>query len=310
MPGVIAHYKNQYELDAIRHVVPETAVAEVLYDAQPPLAYLTLNRPERRNAFNDAMYTGLLAGLHRALADDAVRVVVIKGAGLGFSAGHDLTSPKQAGEEPEETPPIPPGLRPTVADYFNIERRRCHKYEELLSYPKLLVAQVHGFCIGAGEFLQAACDFTYAAADAQFGTRGFGRATTGVASVESGWPGGSQASRGGSLLDELSGADAAGAGLINGAVPAARLDEEVRVVALRLAELPAEAAARAKQWYHHLWDSAGLGLAYRTHYEGHISIQWTRFRPGEVNFYKLRRDQGLTGYFRERAEAATPAGGA
>src|SRR5262249_12738434 len=152
------------------HVAPTAGGPAVLYETDGPLAYLTLNRPERRNAFNDALFAGLLAGLHRALVDDAVRVVIVRGAGLGFSAGHDLTSPTQAGAEPEETPPIPPQLRPTVADYYNIERRRCHKYEDLLSYPKLLLAQVHGFCIGAGEFVQAVCDFTYAATDAQFGT--------------------------------------------------------------------------------------------------------------------------------------------
>src|SRR5713101_2894850 len=122
MPGVIAHYQFQYELDSIRSISPELDVPEVLYEAQAPLAYITLNRPERRNAFNDALFLGLFGGLHRALIDDAVRVVIIRGAGAGFSSGHDLTSPRQPNGEPEETPPVPPRPRPTAADYFNLER--------------------------------------------------------------------------------------------------------------------------------------------------------------------------------------------
>jgi enoyl-CoA hydratase len=306
MPGVIPHFTFQYELDSIRSIDPETDLPEVLYEPDPPLVYITLNRPERRNAFNDALYIGLFGGLHRALLDDAVRVVLLRGAGAGFSAGHDLTSPVKENGLPEETPPVPPQYRPTVADFYNFERRRCQKYEELVGYPKVVIAQVHGFCIGAGAFVQSACDFTYAADDARFGTRSFAHQLTGIVAVDSGWPGRSHTLRGGSL-DELSGTRAAEIGLINGAFPSDRLAAEVRREALWLAELPVEAVARIKQWYAHLWDAAGLGLSYRAHYESHTAAQWVRHRPGENNFYKVRGQQGLSGYFRERAAAATPA---
>jgi enoyl-CoA hydratase/carnithine racemase len=83
MPGVLPHFQFQYELDSIRSIDPKTRLPEVLYDAEPPLAYITLNRPERRNAFNDALYIGLFGGLHRALLDDRVRVVILRGAGQG-----------------------------------------------------------------------------------------------------------------------------------------------------------------------------------------------------------------------------------
>jgi enoyl-CoA hydratase len=306
VPAVISHYRHQYELDAVTSTDPGQEYEEVLYEADAPVAFVTLNRPERRNAFNDNMYEGMLGALHRALLDDDVKVVVIRGAGLGFSAGHDLTSPKQEGEEPEESPPIPPGLQPTVADYWNIERRRCHKYEDLVSYPKILIAQVHGFCIGAGEFLQASCDFTIASDDAQFGTRGFGRMTTGIALAESSWPGGSQKARAGELLAELTGKAAAEHGLINSSFPLEELDAGVHEFAMGIADLPADSVAMTKSWYAHMMDAAGMGLANRSHYMGHVSIQWTRFREGETNFYKLRRDSGLSGYIQKRGENATP----
>jgi enoyl-CoA hydratase len=304
MPGVLPHFRFQYALDSIRSIDPDLDVPEVLYEPAPPLVYITFNRPERRNAFNDALYIGLFARLHKALLDDAARVVIIRGAGQGFSAGHDLTSPQQEDGFPEETPPVPPQYKPTVADYYNFERRRCQKYEEIVGYPKLVIAQVHGFCIGAGAFVQSACDLAYAAENARFGTRSFNHMLTGIVAVDSVWPGRSQAIRGG-MIDEMSGARAAEVGLINGAYPADRLAEEVRVEALRLAELPVEGIARMKQWYAHLWDTAGLGLSYRAHYQSHTAAQWVRYRPDENNFYKVRGQQGLSGYFRERAASAS-----
>lgn len=303
MPPVIPHYQFQYELDSIRSISPEIDLPEVLYERDGPLAYVTLNRPERRNAFNDALYIGLFGRLHRALIDDGVRVVIVRGAGMGFSAGHDLTSPRAPNGEPEETPPLPPRPRPTVTDYFNAEHRRCQKYEEIVGYPKIVIAQVHGFCIGAGAFVQSACDFTYAADTAQFGTHAFGHAVTGIASVEAVWPGRSQMIKG--VVDAMTAVEAVNRGLINGVFPPERLGDEVRTIALHLAELPPEAVARTKQWYTHLWEAAGLGLSYRAHYHGHTGAQWTRFRPGEVNFYKVRGEQSLRGYFGERANAAT-----
>lgn len=308
MPGVLPHFRFQYELDSIRSIDPDADYPEVLYEASPPLAYVTLNRPERRNAFNDGLYIGLFGGLHRALLDDRVRVVILRGAGQGFSAGHDLTSPEQADGIPEETPPVPPKFRPTVADYYNFERRRCQKYEEIVSYPKTVIAQIHGFCIGAGAFVQSACDFTYAAEEARFGTRSFGHMLTGIAAVDAGWPGRSHAQRGGSI-DDMYGANAARLGLINGSFPAEDLETEVRAIALRLAELDSEAVARMKQWYAHCWDTAGLGLSYRAHYQSHTAAQWVRHRPDENNFYKTRGQQGLSGYFRERASRAVPVTG-
>ena len=97
------------------------------------------------------MFGDILAGLHEALDDPEVRVVIIRSTGMAFSAGHDLSSPKDEKGQPEETPPIPPEFNPTMRDYYNVERRRCSKYMDLFNYPKITIAQCHGFVVGARD---------------------------------------------------------------------------------------------------------------------------------------------------------------
>ena len=64
----------------------------VLYSAEGGVATLTMNRPEVLNALNNDLLVGLRAGLARAKADDAVRAVLLTGAGRGFCAGADLAA--------------------------------------------------------------------------------------------------------------------------------------------------------------------------------------------------------------------------
>ena len=303
--GLFEHYKFEYMLNQIEHIPYQGRQYEAaLYQPDPDdprIVRLVLNRPEKRNPLNDAMFADLLAGLHQAADNPQVHVVVIKGAGMSFCCGHDLSSPPG-----EETPPIPPDLHPTVRDYFNVERRRCQKYEDLRDYPKPLIAQVHGYCLGAGEFIQAACDFTIAADDAQFGTRGFGRFTHGVTRWTGTWPGLSERFRGGEILTELSGEKAAELGLINKAVPEEELEAEVTRWANALADLPPTALLLTKNWLNGLLDIGGQGMGQRSHYEGHIALQWPKFRPEETNFYRERRNRGLRGFIEQRAINATP----
>ena len=63
----------------------------VLYERRGPTAWITLNRPEKLNALNDAVVRGLEDAVARAAADDDVRVVVLTGAGRAFSAGYYLS---------------------------------------------------------------------------------------------------------------------------------------------------------------------------------------------------------------------------
>ncbi|MFH1086989.1 MAG: enoyl-CoA hydratase/isomerase family protein [Chloroflexota bacterium] len=268
-----------------------------LYSKEGGIATITLNRPEKRNALNDAMFNDLMAGLHQASHDHGVRAVVIRGAGTNFSSGHDLSSPPQ-----EESTPIPPGLNPTLRDYYGVERRRCGKYEDILDFPKPLIARVHGRCIGAAQAIVYACDLVIASTDAAFGVRGFNRFFLHISDWQGLWPGGSYKQFAGHLTPVMTAEEAEAIGLINKAVPPARLDSEVASWAEALAALPTGAFAVAKRWLTGVADIAGQTMSLRCHYAGHLNVQYVRFRPDEVNFYRVRRDRKtLKGFIDERA---------
>lgn len=294
--SLFKEYKFQYQFPQYQWISYEDrAFDTTLYEKDGPIARLTFNRPEKRNAFNDRQFLDLLAGLHRAADDPEVRVVIIRGRGPAFSAGHDLSSP-----EGDETIPIDPKYAPSVRDYFNVERRRCGKHEDILHYPKITIAQVHGYCIGAGEGIQASCDFTIAAEDSIFGVRGFGRITLGLSFWNGSWPGGSHRARTASAIPEMSGKDAAERGLVTRAVPGDRLEEETERFARHLARMPWNTLSLLKESVNGALDVTGMGVAWRAHYAGHISYQYVRFRPWELNFYKTRREKGLKGFIDTR----------
>ena len=301
----VVKWKTQYQKrqwEAVPYDGREFTAA--LYEKDGEIALITLNRPEKRNALNDKMFEDLFAALHKANDDREVKAVIIKGAGGHFSSGHDLSSPLG-----EESPPVHPDLAPNVRDFYNIERRRCSKYEDLLRFPKPTVAQVEGSCIGAGGEIQAACDFTVAAENARFGVRGFGVAPIGLfENVVSSWPSASQRLRAGHMLPELSGKDMEAIGAINKAVALATLDEETRRWAKAAAAIPADSFSLAKELINGVMDVTGYGTAWRSHFEMHVAIQWVRFRRDEVSFYRAKKEGGLKGYLEERKTHATPKG--
>ncbi|OGW15464.1 MAG: hypothetical protein A3G93_12070 [Nitrospinae bacterium RIFCSPLOWO2_12_FULL_45_22] len=294
-------FKTQYQFCQWEHMEYQgRQYKDALYEKKGKIAYITLNRPEKRNAYNDGMFGDMLAGLHQANDDPEVKVVVIRGAGINFSAGHDLSSPKE-----EESPPVSPSLNPTVVDYYGFERRRCNKHEDIFNYPKPTIAQVHGYCIGAGEIVAAMCDITIAAEDAQFGARGFGRFVNGINNYPI-YPIGSNKAYCGRMLPEISGKEAEQLGTVNLAVPKEKLDEEVNRWAEMLSLLPAEVFTLAKEWFSGMLDINGWGTAMRAHYGAHLMLQYIRFRPDEISLYKERRDRGLKGFVAQRAASATP----
>src|SRR5947207_5176978 len=129
---------------------------EVLYEVDGGAARVTINRPERRNAMSYGVMSGLRDGMARARADDAVRVVVLTGAGdKAFCAGADLTGiVENAGAAAAHEG------RGVLADLFR----------DMWALGKPIVARVRGFALAGGCGLALSCDFVIAAEDAQFGT--------------------------------------------------------------------------------------------------------------------------------------------
>src|SRR5688572_22228304 len=119
----------------------------VLYDVAGGVATITLNRPDNRNAMTPDLLNGLVDGLAAALADDAVRVVVLTNTGNTFSAGADL---KNSGGG---------GPRVSLVEIL----------ETMLDAPKPVIGRIAGHCMGGGVGLAAACDISVAADDVRFG---------------------------------------------------------------------------------------------------------------------------------------------
>jgi len=124
-------------------------------ERQGPIGLLTMNRPERHNAFDDALIAELTEALRSMEAEDSIRVVVLSGAGKSFSAGADLHWMKRmAGFSMDEN-------RRDAMGLANLMRTLAH-----LRKPTL--ARVHGAAYGGGVGLVACCDIAVASQSATF----------------------------------------------------------------------------------------------------------------------------------------------
>ena len=128
----------------------------ILYDVQDNIARITLNRPERLNAFKGLMPLEIASAVEAACADANVRVIAITGAGRGFCAGADLSS---SGPMPGN-PDFDAGKTLEIAYNPMIQTMR--------SSDKPIVALVNGPCAGAGMSLAMACDIIIAGRSASF----------------------------------------------------------------------------------------------------------------------------------------------
>jgi len=129
---------------------------QVLYSVEGAVARITLNRPEKRNALNDAVIAGVRTGLKNASADERVRVVVIAGAGKDFCSGADLSAlQKIAGA--------------SVAENTKDARLLLELFSLIRELPIPVVAAVTGRALAGGCGLATACDLVLASASARFG---------------------------------------------------------------------------------------------------------------------------------------------
>ena len=121
------------------------------------IAWLTLNRPKAYNALSGDLMSELISSLNSIANERDIKVVVIKGAGKGFCAGHDLQEMKVNNNE-------------TFLENFFAQC--CVLMQAIVNLPQPVIAQVHGTAAAAGCQLVASCDLAFADDNATFATPG------------------------------------------------------------------------------------------------------------------------------------------
>lgn len=198
---------------------------------------LTLDRPAKRNALDDALVAALRSALDDATADPTVRVVVIRGDGPDFCAGADLAALERMAEEADPLANLHDAG--TIGALLVAMRR----------HPKPILAAVHGHALAGGAGLATACDAVLARDDAVFGypevRLGFVPAM--VMALLRRAVGEKVAFELVARGDRIGAEEAAALGLVNRVLPAAAWDEGVREYALELARRPPGAVSLIKR---------------------------------------------------------------
>ena len=229
----------------------------LLYRTDGPVATITLNRPESLNTIVPPMPDELEAAVDAAVADEAVKVVVLRGAGRAFCAGFDFGGGFHHWDERLTT-----GGEWDPGKDFAFATSPTHgpvpKFMSLWRAPKPVIAQVHGWCVGGGSDLALCADLVIVSEDARIGTpysRLWGAYLTGMWLYRLGL---TRAKEYALTGKPLTGVEAAAIGLVNRAVPFERLETEVRAAADELAAIPASQLAAMKLVVNQAYENMGL----------------------------------------------------
>lgn len=243
--------------------VDPQAAEVVRYETRGPVAVVTMNRPEYRNAQNSAMTYALDDAFYRAAADDEVKVVVLAGAGKHFSAGHDIGTPgrdidssfdRRAGLWWDHVGKA--GADSRFARESEVYLGMCRRWREL---PKPMIAMVQGACIAGGLMLAWSCDLIVASDDAFFADPVVRMGIPGVEYFAHPWVMGPRFAK--EFLftgDRMPAARAAELGMVNRVVARDQLEAEVMGLAARIAQMPRLGLALTKKAVNQAEDLMGL----------------------------------------------------
>jgi len=266
---------------------------KVIYEKEGSIVKITFNYPEKMNAMDFPGDKGICDSFYKealdlAENDDEVKVVIIKGAGKGFCAGHDLNRVGFVyGMDPK-------GKRVGQQPRLKVDNAWFEKtFKRLFLFPKITIAAVHGMAIGEGMYITECCDMAIAAENAMFSHReqrlAFGGQVYPLAILTYGLKRANDIWLTGRKID----ADEAYAiGLVNKVVPLDKLEKETEYLAKHLATLGRDVIAIGKvarqQTYSQLGVIAGFDILGLTHTLG-TNVKWY---PGEFNFFKERKNKG------------------
>ncbi|MEQ8508315.1 MAG: enoyl-CoA hydratase-related protein [Rhodospirillaceae bacterium] len=132
-----------------------TSGHDIYLDRSGPHAVLRLNRPEKRNALNLAMWQRMIELLKEAEADPSIRVLIVAGEGNAFAAGADIDEMKAVFADP--------AIAKNIAEITYESQKALHRF------PKPTIAMIRGACVGGGCGIALCCDLRFADTSAKLG---------------------------------------------------------------------------------------------------------------------------------------------
>lgn len=267
-----------------------------------PVVRLILNRPEKHNALRFDDLDRLVAALHQAEEDDDVRVIVLKGDGPSFCAGHDYNDALRSyGLEPGPDGGKP--RRPSQRSRLLRDRKLGMNYMAFQNSMKPVIAQVHGHCTGVGMYLVELVDLAICAHDTHFS-----HAEQRLGLAGNTWHMNSQILMYGAkkarelmlLGNAFDGPTAERLGLVNLSVPMQDLDATVDDWARRISKHARDALVTGKAMHQMAMESLGAAEQFTRGFVGHTLGTNLRFEPDEFNFLRERTKDGTTATFKQR----------
>ncbi len=268
----------------------------VLYDVDPPMATVTLNRPEQLNTIVPPMPDEFEEAVMLATNDDSVKVIVVRGAGRAFCGGYNFGGGfNHWGDRISTDGKWDPGK-----DFaWSTDRLTAPtpKFMAIWHTHKPVIVQVHGWCVGGASDTALCGDLVIASDDARIGTpysRMWGAYLSGMWLYRLGL---TKAKEYALTGKPLSGREAADIGLINESVPFERLEATVRERAMELASIPASQLAAMKLVVNHAYENMGVSS---TQVLGPILDGLMRNTPDALEFIRRAETEGVRAVIEQR----------
>lgn len=266
------------------------------FEVKGGVAWVTLNRPDKRNALNRTLLRELREAMLEADDRRAVHCVVLRGAGKDFCAGYDVTPGAVPGQDFDPADYRQPGAVSVADDTWRLERNQSDILS-VFEMHKPVIAMVHGNCVAGGTDLALSCDMVIAARDARIGfpaTRAMGTPPMHmwIYNIGPQW-----AKR---LLltgDMVSGRDAAKIGLVMKAVAPEKLEAEVGALAARMALIHPDLLAGNKRIVNMGMELMGARILQRFAAETDARAHQSE---AVKEFGRVAREEGLSKAFKKR----------
>ena len=282
------------------------AYEHILYDVDDRLATITLNRPKQRNALTWPLLEELSDALKRAEKDQEVRVIILKGAGSCFSAGHDMSA--AGGDAPKHLDrrswhqiwdELPRG-GDNLSVWDGRARVQCHLDFDLEIWNcwKPVIAQVHSYCLGGSVGIALSCDLLIASKDARLGYPPVRAQAPGEEISMFSWHVGLKRAKWLSLTgDSLTAKEMLDFGVANWVFPKDKLDAETRKIARRIANVDSELLSLSKTLVNRIFEHQGYSQTIKS------SGEIVAFGPNLKclrNFRKTVHEKGIKAAVEER----------